>query len=348
MLPQGRRLACHACEDRSIGDRVQYQPTDSDTTTVNTTRRTFLQLGGATAVTAGMGASAGCMGVLGVVQPGTVKISSARFPESILLSYMSIEALRANTDLTVLDETALGGVGMNFRAVENGETTSFWLYTGGGWTTIPPKKERVIGKQEKLYEAVKEKMQEVYGLGYLNRAPFNNTYILIASPEWTRKTGVTTTTEFAEYVRKGNTDFTVVMGPEFRSRPDGWPGLAKRYGFEQATSKLTIRTVGASLAYQTIANGGADVGVGFSTNPNIRRYGLETIADNKTFFPPYNPAPLVNEEALEANPGMREPLGAIGPTLTLDKIVRLNGLVSLQNRDPQRVAREYLRSEGLL
>ncbi|PSP74372.1 glycine/betaine ABC transporter substrate-binding protein [Halobacteriales archaeon QS_3_64_16] len=315
---------------------------------MNTTRRNFLQLGGATAAVAGMGASAGCMGVLGAVQPGTVKISSARFPESILLSYMSIEALRANTDLTVLDETALGGVGMNFRAVENGETTSFWLYTGGGWTTIPPKKERVISGQEQLYEAVDEKMQEVYDLAYLNRAPFNNTYILIANPEWTRKTGATTMTEFAEYVRKGNTDFTVVMGPEFRTRPDGWPGLAKHYDFEQATSKLTIRTVGASLAYQTIANGGADVGVGFSTNPNIRRYGLETIADDDTFFPPYNPSPLVNEEALETSPEMREPLDAIGPTLTLDKIVRLNGLVSLQNRDPQRVAREYLRSEGLL
>lgn len=250
---------------------------------MNRTRRDFLKVGGATAITAGMGGTAGCMSVLGARAPNTVKVSSARFPESILLSYMAIESLRANTDLTVLDETALGGVGMNFRAVENAETTLFWLYTGGAWVTIPPQKEEVITDQKKLYRAAKEKMRRVYGLAYLNRAPFNNTYILIATREWVRKTGVTTMTEFAAYVTSGNTGFTVVMGPEFRTRPDGWPGLAKHYDFAEAASKLNIRNVGASLTYQVVAEGGADVGVGFSTNPNIRRYGLETIADDRTF-----------------------------------------------------------------
>jgi osmoprotectant transport system substrate-binding protein len=47
-------------------------------------------------------------------------------------------------------------------------------------------------------------------------------------------------------------------------------------------------------------------------------------------------------------PAMRESLNAIGPTLDTETILRLNGLVSLQGRDPQNVAREYLRSEGLI
>jgi osmoprotectant transport system substrate-binding protein len=316
---------------------------------VNTTRRDFLKLGGATAATAGMGATAGCMGVLGAgASNNTVKISSARFPESILLSYMSIESLQANTDLRVLDETALGGTGMNFRAVKNGETTSFWLYTGGGWTTIPPKKERVIADPQKLYQAVQRKLNRNYSLAYLKRAPFNNTYILIASQQWVQRTGVKTMSQFAEYVNSGNTGFSVVMGPEFRTRPDGWPGLAKFYGFNDERSKLTVRNVGASLTYQIVATGSAEVGVGFSTNPKIRQFGLATIKDNKGFFPPYNPAPLVNQEALDANPEMREPLNAIGPTLDRDTIMRLNGLVQLQKRDPQNVAREYLKSVGIV
>lgn len=296
-----------------------------------------------------MGATAGCTTVFGAGgSNNTVKISSARFPESILLSYMAIESLRANTDLTVLDETALGGTGMNFRAVKNGETTSFWLYTGGGWTTIPPKKERVIEDPQKLYQAVQRKMKHHYGLAYLNRAPYNNTYILIASPQWVKRTGVKTMSDFAEYVNSGHTDFSVVMGSEFRTRPDGWPGVAKFYGFNTEQSKLTVRNVGASLTYQIVATGGAEVGIGFSTNPKIRKYGLATIEDNKGFFPPYNPTPLVNDEAIEANPVMREPLNAIGPTLNTDTIMRLNGLVSLQGQYPQDVAHEYLRSEGLI
>ena len=315
---------------------------------MNTTRRNFLRYGSATAATLGASGLAGCAGVLGATQAGTVKVSSARFPESILLSYMAIESLRANTDLTVLDETALGGTPMNFRAVNSGEVSMFWLYTGGGWTTIPPIKDRVIPDPGKLYTAVKRQMKRAHGLAYLQRAPYNNTYILIASSEWANETGVETMSDFAKYVSSGNTGFGVVMGPQFQSRPDGWPGLVEHYGFANAASALNIRNVGNSLTYQVIGRGGAAVGVGFSTNPNIRKFDLATIDDDEGFFPAYNPAPLVNGEAIEANPEMREPLNQIGPTLTTDKIMRLNGRVSLQNEDPQRVAREYLRSEGLL
>ena len=298
--------------------------------------------------TAGASVTTGCMSVLGTSGSNTVKVSSARFPESILLSYMALESLRANTDLTALDETALGGTPMNFRAVDNGEITMFWPYTGGVWTTIPPQKERVIADPAKLYRAVKRQMERVYGLTYLNRAPYNNTYILITTRKWSKKTGVKTMTDFAKYVNNDNTSFTTVMGPEFRSRPDGWPGLAKHYDFADSLGALNIRNVGASLTYQAVANGGAEVGVGFSTNPNIPRYGLVMLDDNEDFFPVYNPAPLVNGEVLEANPTMRKPLNAIGPTLTTKKITRLNGRVSLQNEDPQQVAREYLQSEGLV
>lgn len=316
---------------------------------MNHTRRDFLKYGGATAVTAGTTATAGCTGALGMgISGDTVKVSSARFPESILLSYMAIESLQANTDVTVVNETALGGTGMNFRAVENGETSLFWLYTGGGWTTIPPQKSRVITDFRKLYRAVKQKMSRNYDLEYLNPTPFNNTYILVTTPEWAEKTGVRNMSDFAEYVNSGNTDFSVVMGPEFRTRPDGWPGLAKFYDFEANRSELNVRNVGATLTYQIVGTGGAEVGIGFSTNPKIRKFDLATIPDDKGFFPPYHPAPLVNEDVLEANPGIREPLDAIGPKINRDEIMRLNAEVSFRGRDARDVAREFLRSEGLL
>jgi osmoprotectant transport system substrate-binding protein len=314
---------------------------------VTRTRRSLLKLGGATVASAGIGATAGCTSVLGA-GPNTTKVSSMRFTEDIILGYMALESLRENTDVTALDEMGLGGVTMNFRAVNNGEVTLYWLYTGGAWATIPPKHDRVIPDAEELYEAVKREFERVYGLQYLNRAPFNNTYVLIAKPQWVEETGVKTMSDFADYVSSGNTDFTVVMGPEFQQRADGWPGLARHYGFEGMRGELDIRNVGASLTYQIVGEGGAEVGMGFSTNPKIRKYGLETLEDDEKFFPIYNPAPLVNGEMLEANPAMREPLNTIGPTLNTEKIMRLNALVSLRGRDPQTVAREYLRSEGLI
>jgi osmoprotectant transport system substrate-binding protein len=112
---------------------------------MNTTRRDFLKFGGATAATAGMSVTAGCTTVLGGgVANDTIKVSSMRFTEDIILGYMALESLRANTDLTVLNEMGLGGSAMNFRAVKNGEATLFWFYTGGAWATIPPKKHEIF------------------------------------------------------------------------------------------------------------------------------------------------------------------------------------------------------------
>jgi osmoprotectant transport system substrate-binding protein len=311
-----------------------------------TTRREFLKYGGAAAATAGMGATAGCTAVLGA-DTDAVKVSSQRFPEGILLSYMAIESLRANTDLTVIDETALGGDPMNFRAVRNDEVDLFWMYTGTAWALIPPKKDRVIPNADKLYRRVKQTMNRRYGLSMLTPAPFNNSYALIADSAWVEETGVETISGLASYIKNGHTDLPMVLGVSFSQRADGWPGLIDHYGFEDVASQLPIRTVSASLAYQIIGTTRAKVGMGFTTNPQIPQYDLTVLEDDKSFFPPYNPAPLTNDIVNE-QPVIREPLNAIGPTLTYDKILRLNKLVQIEQRDPQRVARQYLRSEGLI
>lgn len=311
-----------------------------------TTRREFLKYGSGVAATAGMGATAGCTTVLGA-DTNAVKVSSQRFPEAILLSYMAIVALRENTDLTVLDETSLGGDPMNFRAVKSSETDICWMYTGTAWALIPPKRDKIIADPQKLYRKVKRSMRHHHGLTMLQPAPFNNTYAIIAEPEWIEKTGVKSVSEFANYVENNRMNSPVVLGISFSQRDDGWPGLINHYGFEQAASKLSIRTVSSSLTYQIINDTRAKVGMGFTTNPQIRQYNLTVLKDDKNFFPIYNPAPLANDVVKE-HPVIREVLNKIGPTLTYDKIVRLNKKVQIQKQDPQKVARQYLRSEGLI
>ncbi|EMA51097.1 glycine betaine ABC transporter substrate-binding protein [Halococcus thailandensis] len=311
-----------------------------------TTRRDFLKYGGATAATAGMGATAGCTAVLGA-DTDAVTVSSQRFPEGVLLSYMAIESLRKNTDLSVIDETSLGGDPMNFRAVRSDETDLFWLYTGTAWALFPPKRDKIISKPEKLFRKVKQSMQRNYGLTMLNPAPFNNTYALIAEPEWIEKTGVKTISDFAKYVKNNQLNAPVVLGISFSQRDDGWPGMLKRYGFEKAASNLNTRTASSSLTYQIIDSTRAVIGMGFTTNPQLRQYNLKVLEDDKSFFPTYNPAPITND-IIEEKPQIREPLNAIGPTLTYEKIVDLNKKVQIEKQDPQKVARQYLRSEGLI
>ncbi len=314
------------------------------------TRRDLLRSGGIALSAAGLGSMAGCSSVLsgGGGGSGTVTVGSKKFTEQKILGYMTYVSLKENTDLTVKDEVSLGGTTTNFKALQNGQIDTYWEYTGTAWLTLPPKHDEVITDPQKIFNRVDSEFQEEHGLNFLERAPFNNTYVLLANPDWQSKTGIKTISGLAEYVKNGHTDVTVVMNSEFQERPDGWPGLTKAYNFDSAAKKLNVKNISSGLTYQVIGEGEADVGTGFNTNPKILKFDLVSLKDDKKFFPVYNPAPLVDGKTLENNPSMKEPLNEIGPTLSTDTIRQLNRRVSIQGEDAKAVARDHLSSNGLI
>ncbi|WP_225935472.1 glycine betaine ABC transporter substrate-binding protein [Halobaculum magnesiiphilum] len=307
----------------------------------------MLKQGAVAGSTVGLTSLAGCMSFVGG-GGGSVKVGSKQFTEQELLGYMALESLKANTDVDVVNEVGLGGTTTNFRAVKNDEIDLYWEYTGTAWATLPPKHEEVITDSEEIYNEVDEEFNDRHSLDFLQRAPFNNTYVLTANPNWVEETGVQTISDFAEYVNAGNTDFTVVLNAEFEKRSDGWPGVAKHYGFDDVRSEIEVTNVSSGLTYQTVGQGDAQVGVGFNTNPKIIEFDLVVLEDDEKFFPVYNPAPLVNQDALESNPAIKEPLNAIGSKISTDQIRNLNKQVSIGGEDAQKVAREFLKNEGLI
>jgi osmoprotectant transport system substrate-binding protein len=305
---------------------------------------------GAALGTAGLGSLAGCSSLIGGGGGGggSVTVGSKKFPEQQILGYLAYEALTENTDLTVNDEVSLGGSRTNFNALQSGDIDMYWEYTGTAWLTLPPSQSEVITDPAEIYSKAKADMEEEHDLTFLERAPFNNTYVLLANPDWQSQSGVSTLSGLAEYVKSGNTDLTMVMGPEFQERSDGWPGLVEAYGFADAASELDIRNVKANLTYQVLGEGEADIGVGFNTNPQILQFDLVGLEDDQGFFPVYNPAPLVDMETLESNEAMREPLNSISAALTTDKIRELNRRVSIDGEAAQQVASDFLSSENII
>lgn len=313
----------------------------------NPSRRQVLEQCSVAGSAAGLASLAGCTSFIGG-GGGSVKVSSKQFTEQKILGYMAYESLKANTDVTVKDEVGLGGTTTNFKAVKSDQVDLYWEYTGTAWATLPPKHDKVITDPQKIYNKVDEEFNKKHDLDFLQRAPFNNTYVLTANKNWVEKTGVKTISDFAKYVNSGNTDFTVVMNAEFQQRADGWPGLAKHYGFADVRKKLTIKNMSSGLTYQAVGQGDAKVGMGFNTNPKIIKFDLTVLKDDEKFFPVYNPAPLVNKGTLDTSPSIKEPLNAIGPKLSTDKIRSLNKQVSIGDADAQKVAREFLKNSGLI
>ena len=312
------------------------------------TRRSLLRTGGGLAATTAIGGTSGCLTIATQLSSDSVKVGSKRFTEQEILGYLAYEALSANTDLNIGDQVGLGGTTTNFRAVDSGEIQLYWEYTGTAWQTLPPKHETVITAPQKLYKKVKQEFENVHNLTFLQRAPLNNTYVLMANPDWVQKTGVKSLSGLTSYLEKSNEKVTVALNAEFQSRADGWPGLIKHYGFNDHIQQIKVKNIGSGLLYQVVGNGEADIGVGFNTDPRILQFNLQVLEDDKKFFPVYNAAPMVRIPTLKENPSIREPLNETSKGLTTDQMRKLNKRVAIDKVNPQTVAKEYLQREGVI
>src|ERR671918_659687 len=121
---------------------------------------------------------------------------------------------------------------------------------------------------------------------------------------------------------------------------ENYPGLDE---FED-----TIVANDLGLRYQGVENGEADVGVGFLTDGQLTSEELVVLEDEKSIWPFYNPAPVVRNDVLEENPEVEEILNSVTEILNVDAIRELNGRVDIEGEDPEDVAEDFLRQQGLI
>jgi osmoprotectant transport system substrate-binding protein len=88
--------------------------------------------------------------------------------------------------------------------------------------------------------------------------------------------------------------------------------------------------------------------MGFATDGRIAAFGFVNLEDDKQFFPVYNPAPVVRKAVLDKHPDIAEVLRPLAQALTTEKMQRLNMLVDVEHKDVARVAKQFLKDEGLL
>jgi osmoprotectant transport system substrate-binding protein len=169
----------------------------------------------------------------------------------------------------------------------------------------------------------------------------NNTQALAMTAERSQALGITTISELSAQA----SDLTMIGPPEFEVREDGLVGLKAAYGdFELADYKA----VDAGLRYKGLVDGEADVAVAFGTDGEIAAFDLVVLADDQGLFPPYQVAPVVRQDALEANPGIAEALNALAPLLTDEVMQTLNYAVTGEQQEPTDVAQTFLTEQGLI
>jgi osmoprotectant transport system substrate-binding protein len=268
----------------------------------------------------------------------TIRVASKDFTEQFILGNMYALALE-NAGFKVERKLNLGGTPVAQEALVSDQIDVYPEYTGTGLLTVL--KQPVSTDAQAVFDTVKRLYGEQFSLTWLEPAPMNNTQAIAMTRAQAEELGIVTISDFA--AKAG--ELIMVGPPEFQEREDGLPGIQAVYGDFQLKE---YKAVDPGLRYQALTNGEADVTVAFGTDGEIAAFDLVVLEDDKGMFPPYQVAPVIRNDTLEANPKIAEVLNAVSAKLTNEVMQQLNYEVSGKGREPEEVAREFLVNEGLI
>lgn len=281
------------------------------------------------------------------VEDAEITVGSKNFTEQLILGKIAVLALEV-AGFDVNDRTNIPGSVAAREGMLNGEIDMEWEYTGTAWISYLGN-ERGIPDTEEQWQAVKE-ADARNGLVWLPPAPMNNTYGFAVRTEAIEELGgVTSISDIAELPVD---ERTFCVESEFLSRNDGFQPLLETYGIPlgdpDGVPRDNVRVLDTGAIYAAIDNGACNFGEVFTTDGRIKALDLTVLEDDKSFFPAYNVAPVVQADVLEQYPQIRKVFAKITPRLTDEVLIELNSQVDVAGENPADVAYEWMVSEGLV
>lgn len=296
-------------------------------------------------------------------QDGPVRVGSKDFTEQFILGNMYLQVLE-DLGIEAEDNLNLGGTQIAHQALVNGDISLYPEYTGTGLTEVlqltldevlgagatpvsdaSPEASPVgeVDISQLVFDAVKAQYQEQFGLVWLERSPANNTQALAVKRQFSEENGIVTISDLAAVAG----DYIISAPPDFPERQDGLLGLQEVYG--AGFNDIEVLTIAAGLKYQPLLDDQAQVVLAFGTDGQISGHDLVLLLDDLALWPPYNVAPVVRQEVLDAYPEIEEAFNAVTTSLTDEILSGLNWLVDGDEpQDPVDVARDYLTSGGFI
>jgi osmoprotectant transport system substrate-binding protein/osmoprotectant transport system permease protein len=268
----------------------------------------------------------------------TVVIGSKDGSEMIVLGHMLADLIEAHTPLAVDRRFNLGGTLVCFNALRRGGLDAYVEYTGTALMTIL--KQAPGNDPGRVRLRVRAALRRD-GIEALDPLGFENTFALLMRRDRAERLGIKTISDLRAHrdaIRPG-------FGPEFMSRPDGYPGLVRTYGLSFSHDP---REMDRNLLYQAVARGTIDLAAGDSTDGRIVALDLVQLEDDRRYFPPYEAVPLVRGETLRRYPFLRPTLDRLVGKISAETMRSLNQEVDAKRRDPAEVAREFLRARRLI
>lgn len=278
--------------------------------------------------------SSSSAGASGSATGGSIVVGSANFPENELLADIYAGALEAK-GVKVTTKLNIASRETYVPALKSGEINLIPEYTGNFAKYLD--KDAVV-------------TDEATAIASLTKALPDNLVALKPSKAQDKDSVAVTKETAAKYSLKTIEDLKPHMGeivlggpPEWKTRPDGVPGLERVYGLTFKEFK-PLDSAG-SLTVQALKNGQVQAANLFTTDPNIKANDFVVLDDPKNLFGAQNVVPVMSKD--KATPEVTDALNAVSERLDTDTLATLVTKVVIDKKDASAVAKEWLKAEGL-
>jgi len=204
-------------------------------------------------------------------------------------------------------------------------------YTGTALTAVFH--QPIANDSSQVFDAVRG-LYARSGRTLLPPLGFNNTFAILVRGTEARARGLRTIGDAA----RESSHWRAGFGYEFAERPDGYPGLARAYGFRFPGPPLVMDL---TLSYRALASGQVDMIAGDATAGLIKGLDLVQLADDRHYFPPYDAAPVARAETLLRHPRVRTALEGLSGRISAGDMRAMNYAADVEHRDVARIASEF-------
>ena len=267
----------------------------------------------------------------------TVTVGSTNFSEQLILAQMYAAVLQ-KAGVKVDTRLNLGNREVVFPALEKGEIDLLPEYNGSVLSFLDPKATQTTS--EAVNTALKP-LLAAKGLVALDPSPAEDKDGWAVTKKTADRYGLAKVSDL-----KGKAGQLVVGGPpELKTRPAGLPGLKKVYGIEDF-KEFKALDAGGPLTTSALNKGDIDVGRVFTTQGAIAAYGWVLLQEDKPLEPAQNIVPIGRKEAMTGQ--VTQALNNLSAKITTEELTKLNKQVDIDKDDPEKVATDWLKSQGLV
>jgi len=259
-----------------------------------------------------------------------VQIGSKDFTENLILGELYALALEDH-GIPVQRRLGLSSAVVH-EALIRGDVDLYPEYTGTGLLTVL--QLPLETDPQKVFDIVKEEYAQQFNVVWLDKSPANNSQGIVVTREVSERYNITTISDFQREAH----NLRFASQGEFDVREDALPLLREVYGPIDFRSSTIFDN---ALKYEVLRSGQADAAPAYTTEGQLTDPDFVLLIDDRQAWPPYNIAPIIRAEALEAFPEITALLNELSASLSSETMTELNAKVDIEGQDFADVARDY-------